>query len=135
MLTILLLMTVKLNLFIPPEKQLYHELKIKLNGKNNLQTYSVKSIEIHLDKYLTWKYQINNVAVKLNKANIILSKIGHYADIKTYQFIMKFLNHMHHIYLVLHWFGCKINDLLKYYIFYRKNQSACYFQNSKTQKS
>ena len=46
-------------------------------------TNSVEYIGIHLDKYLTWKHQINNVAVNVNKINAILSKIRHYIDIKT----------------------------------------------------
>ena len=65
------------------KKQLNHKLKIKLNGKTFYQTNSVKYLRIHLDKHLTSKRQINNVAIKLNKANAMLSKIRHYVEIKT----------------------------------------------------
>ena len=87
----------------PPTKQLDHELKIKLNGKKLHQTYSAKYRGIHVDKYLTWKHQINNVAIKLNKGNAMLSKIRHYVNIKT----------LKSIYLILHWFRHKIYHLLK----------------------
>ena len=73
----------ELLMFSPPKKQLDHELKIKLNGKKLYQTYSVKYLETHLDKYLTWKRQIKYVAIELNKANTMLSKIRHYVDMKT----------------------------------------------------
>ena len=69
-------------MFSPSRKQLDHELKLKLNGKMLYQTHSLKYLGIHLDTYLTWKYQINNVAIKLNKANAMLFKIRHYVDIK-----------------------------------------------------
>ena len=55
-------------------KTLNHELKIKLMGKMLYQTGLVKYLGIHLDKYLTGKHQINNVAIELNKANIIVIK-------------------------------------------------------------
>ena len=42
-----------------------------------------KYLGIHLDKYLTWKHQIN-VAINLHKANAILSKIRPYIDMKTF---------------------------------------------------
>ena len=83
MLTKLLLMSVKESLLclVHLKKQLAHELKMKLNGKKVCQTDSVKYLGIHLDIYLTWKHQINNVAIKPDKSNAMLSKIRHYVDI------------------------------------------------------
>ena len=69
--------------------------------KSFIRLYS-KYLRIHLDKYLTVKNQINNVATKLNKANTILSKIRHYVDMKTLKSIYHAI-----FYLVLHQFGCK----------------------------
>ena len=54
-----------------------------MNGKELYQIDSVKYLGIHLGKYLTWKHQTNNLAIKSNKANTILSKLRHYVDIKT----------------------------------------------------
>ena len=65
----------KLVMFGPPKKQLDHELKIKLNDKTLHHTDSVQYLKIHLDKYLTWKHQINNVVITVNKANDMLSEI------------------------------------------------------------
>ena len=56
-------------IFVSPKKQIGYELKTKLNGKKLYQTDSVKNFGIHLYKCLTWKHQINNVAIKIKKAN------------------------------------------------------------------
>ena len=61
-------------MFSLPKKQLDHKLKIKLNGKKVCQTDSVRYLGIHLDKYFTWKHQMNYVPVKLYKSNAVLSK-------------------------------------------------------------
>ena len=55
-----------------PKKQPDHKLKIKLNGKKLYKTDSVTYLGIDLDKYLTWKHQINNVTIKLNEANAVI---------------------------------------------------------------
>ena len=76
----------ELVIFSPRKKQLDRELKttkkIRLNCKKLYQTDSVKYLGIHLYKYLIWKFHVNNVALKLNKANAMLTKIKHYVDIK-----------------------------------------------------
>ena len=64
------------------KKQLDHELKIKLNGKKLYQTDSVKYLGMYIDKNLTWKHHVNNVAIKFSTANAMLSKIRHYIDKK-----------------------------------------------------
>ena len=52
-------------------------LKLKLNGKGVYPTNSVKHLGVNIDKNLNWKQQICDTAVKLNKANGILSKLRH----------------------------------------------------------
>ena len=59
--------------FTSSEKQLDCDLKIKLNGKKLYETDSVKYLGIQIDKRLTWKQYINQVALKLNKVNAMLS--------------------------------------------------------------
>ena len=54
------------------KKQPDRKLKIKLNGKKLYKTDSVTYLGIDLDKYLTWKHQINNVTIKLNEANAVI---------------------------------------------------------------
>ena len=72
----------ELVLFTSSKKQLDCDLKIKLNRKRLYETDSVKYLEIQIDKRLTWKQQINHMALKLNKTNAILSKLRHVLDIK-----------------------------------------------------
>ena len=72
----------ELVLFTSSKKQLDCDLKIKLNGKRLYEADSVKYLGIQFDKIFTWKQQIN-VALKLNKAIAMLSKLRHVLDIKT----------------------------------------------------
>ena len=73
----------ELVVFTSSKKQLHCDLKIKLNGKKLYETDSVKYLGIEIDKRLIWKQQINHIAFKLNKANVILSKLRHVLDIQT----------------------------------------------------
>ena len=50
-------------------------LKLKVNGKRLYPTTSVKYFGINIDDNFSWKQQIFNIAIKLNKANVILSKL------------------------------------------------------------
>ena len=70
-------------LFTLSKKQLDCDLKIKLNRKRLYETDSVKYLGIQIDKTLTWKKQINHVALKLNEANAMLPKLRQVLDIKT----------------------------------------------------
>ena len=70
----------ELVLFTSSKKQLDYDLKIKLNGKRLYETDSLKYLGIQIDKRLTWKQQINQVALKLNKVNAMLSKLRHVLD-------------------------------------------------------
>ena len=45
-------------------------------------TNSVKYLGIKIDENLNWHEQINNVAVKLNRANAMLSKVRHFVQKK-----------------------------------------------------
>ena len=65
----------ELVLFTSSKKQLDCNSKIKLKGKRLYEMDSVRYLGIQIDKKLTWKQQINNVALKLNKANAMLSKL------------------------------------------------------------
>ena len=58
-------------------------MKIKLNEKRLYQIDLVRYLGIQIDKRLAWKQQINHVALKLNKANTMLSSLRHGYDLKT----------------------------------------------------
>ena len=97
--------------FTSSKKKLDCDLKIKLNGKRLYETDSVKYLGIQIDKRLTWKQHINHVALKLNKANAMLSKLRD---------VLIFLSP---ICAMLHLFGHKTIIQLKGFTYYRKNPS------------
>ena len=70
-------------LFKSIRKQTEATLKLKLNGKKLYTANSVKYLGIKLDENLNWLEQINNVAVKLSRANAMLSKVRHFVHKKT----------------------------------------------------
>ena len=73
----------ELALFTFSKNQFDCDLKFKLNGKRLYETDSARNFGIQIEKRLAWMQQINHVALKLNKANAMLSKLRHILDIKT----------------------------------------------------
>ena len=67
-------------LFKPIKKPLDCQLKLKLNGKILYQTSLVKYLGIKM--YLNWQDHINNIAIKLNKANAMLYKVRQFVNEK-----------------------------------------------------
>ena len=93
----------ELVLFTSSKKQLYCDLKIKLNGKWLYETDLVRYFGIQIDKRLTWKQQINHVALKLNKASAMLSKLRHALDLKTLRSVYYAIFESHLCYASLVW--------------------------------
>ena len=94
----------ELVLFTSSKKQLDCDLKIKLNGKRLCETGSVKYyLGIKIDNRLTRKQQINHVALRLNKANAMLSKLRHILDIKTLRSVYYAIFESHLCYASLVW--------------------------------
>ena len=58
-------------------------LNVKLNGKRLYPTNSVKDLGINNDENVNWKQHISDIAIKLNKANGILSKLRHFKTLLT----------------------------------------------------
>ena len=56
---------------------------MKLNGKRLYRKKSVKNLDMKIDENLNWKKQISNIAIKLNEADDILSKLRHFMDRRT----------------------------------------------------
>ena len=71
-------------LFKPTKKPLDCQLKLKLNGKRLYQTSSVKYLGIKFDQYLNWQDHINNIVIKLNKANAMLYKVRQFVNERTF---------------------------------------------------
>ena len=70
-------------LFQPIKKPLDCQLKLKLHGKRLYQNSSVKYLGIKIDKYLNWQDHVNNIAIKLKKANAKLYKVRQFVNEKT----------------------------------------------------
>ena len=71
----------KLVIFKHQRKKLVTEIKIKLNRKQLYPSQSVRYIGIKIDQNLNWKDYINDIVVKLNRANSLLSKIRNFVNI------------------------------------------------------
>ena len=56
------------------------DLKLKLCGKKFFTSKSVKYLGVILDEHLQWNFHINQLCLKLNKANAMLCKICHYVN-------------------------------------------------------
>ena len=66
-------------------KKLDFDLKLKLNelnGKRLYPTKSVKYLGVEIAENFTWIDQINENAIKLNRANVILFKVRRVGKIK-----------------------------------------------------
>ena len=57
------------------------EIKIKLNRKRLYPSQSVRYLCINIDQILNWKDHINDIAVKLNRANALLFKTRNFVNI------------------------------------------------------
>ena len=64
--------------WIPWSKQKKSEgdLKTKLYGKRLYPTESVKYLGVKINNNLSWKYNFNDIFIKLNRPNTLLFKIG-----------------------------------------------------------
>ena len=64
-------------IFISKQKKFEGDLKIKLCGKRLYPTESVRYLGVKFDKNLSWKYHVNGLSIKLNRAKALL-----YASLK-----------------------------------------------------
>ena len=57
------------------------DLKIKLCGKRLYPTESVKYLGVKIDTNLSWQYHVNDLSIKLNRANTLRFKMRKYVKI------------------------------------------------------
>ena len=69
-------------IFKSKRKKFNDTVKIKLSGKRIYPTASVKYLGIKTDQHLSWQHHINDLSVKLNRANALLFKISKFVDDK-----------------------------------------------------
>ena len=65
-------------IFKSKQKKLEGDLKIKLCGKRPYPPASVKYLGIKIDANLTWQHHVNDLSIKLNRTNALLSKMRKY---------------------------------------------------------
>ena len=63
-------------------KKFEGDLKIKLCGKRLYPTESVKYLGVKIDTTLNWQYHVNDLSMKLNRANALLFKMRKYFSLK-----------------------------------------------------
>ena len=69
-------------IFKSKQKRFEGDLKIKLCGKRPYSTESVKYLGVKIDTNLNWEYHVTDLSIKLNRAIVLLFKIGKYVSLK-----------------------------------------------------
>ena len=69
-------------IFKSKQKKFEGDLKIKLSGKRLYPTESVKYLGVKIDTNLSWQYHVDDLSIKLNRANALLSKIRKFVSLK-----------------------------------------------------
>ena len=70
-------------------KKVDFDLKLKLNGKRTYPTKSVKYLGTIMDESHTWNENINDIAIKLNRANAMSYKVREFVN----TIVLKLMNH------------------------------------------
>ena len=70
-------------IFKSKQKKFEGDLKIKLSGKRLYPTESVKYLGVKIDTNLSWQYHVNDLSVKLNRANALPFKMRKYVSCKS----------------------------------------------------
>ena len=61
-------------IFKSKQKKFEGDLKIKLCGKRLCPTEIVKYLGVKIDTNLNWEHHVNDLSIKLNRANVLLSQ-------------------------------------------------------------
>ena len=69
-------------IFKSKQKKLQGDLKIKLCSKRLYPTESVKYLGVKIDTNLGWQYHVNDLSIKLNRANALPFKMRKYVSLK-----------------------------------------------------
>ena len=92
----------ELVIFKHQRKKLDSPIKIKLSRKRLYPSKSVKYLGIKIDENLNWKQHIHDIAIKLNRANALLSIIRNYVNkltLRTIYFAI-FDSHINYVNLI-----------------------------------
>ena len=84
----------ELVIFKHQRKKIASEVKIKLSRKRIYPADSVKYLGIRTDENLNWKHHVSDIAIKLNRANVLLFKIRNFVNVNTLKTVMQSLTHI-----------------------------------------
>ena len=89
-------------IFKSKQKKLEGDLKIKLCGKTLYPTESIKYPGVKIDTNVIWQHHVNDLSIKLNRANALLFKIRKYVSPKILRsiYFVIFDSHLFHYCLV-----------------------------------
>ena len=90
-------------IFKSKQKKLEGDLKIKFFGKRLYPTESDKCLGVKIDTNLTWQHHVNDLSIKLNRANALLFKIRKYVSPKILRSIYFVIFDSHLSYCCLGW--------------------------------
>ena len=90
-------------IFKSNQKKFEGDLKIKLCGKRLYPTESVKYLGVKIDTTLSWQYHVNDLSIKLNRANALLFKMRKYVSFKILKSIYFAIFDSHLSYCCLVW--------------------------------
>ena len=90
-------------IFKSKQKKLEGDLKIKLCGKRLYPTESVKYLGVKINTNLTWQLHVNDLSIKLNRANALLFKIRKCVSPKILRSIYFAIFDSHSYYCCLVW--------------------------------
>ena len=69
-------------IFKSKQKEFEGDLKIKLCEKRLYPSESVKYLGVKIDTNFSWQYHVNDLSIKLNRANALLFKMRKYVSLK-----------------------------------------------------
>ena len=90
-------------IFKSKQRKFEGDLKVKLCGKRLYPTESVKYLGVKIDTNLSWQYHVNDLSIKLNRANALLFKMRKDVSLKVLRSIYFAIFDSHLSYYSLVW--------------------------------
>ena len=87
-------------IFKSKQKKFEGDLKIKLCGKRLYLTENVKYLGVKIDSNLSWQYHINDLSIKLNRANALIFKMRKYGKLLRSIYFAIFVSYLSYCCLV-----------------------------------
>ena len=69
-------------IFKSKEKKIESDLNIRFSVKRLYPTGSVKYLGVKIDTNLSWRYHVNDISIKLNRANALLFKLKKHVSLR-----------------------------------------------------